>query len=864
MFTLSGLQTIWHKLLSSLRYINEMGVYAEYDHEYVPPQPAPMHLPVVFNGAMGVAAASLLLAAQRPGYATASSLALIASSLPLVSAEPSYLNFYPDTVIESMHRFNDSSWLASSRMTGESVEANMPALLLFDSSGMPILRHSIEFVNGELTFNEAQMIPYVSESEFILSCNMQFDGASNGEALVMRIRYPQEVIWSKSFANLNFRGGASIPEQTLSVANNGDIVLLAKSNDVPFPMSIVRIDADGELIWIKGFQLPGNSENLIAHSVQALESGYIALGGKTANAPNAVWLAVLDAHGELIWSSTIGDGFSQSMQVFMVSRSASPDRFWVAGKFAPGSAMYFVAQYHVNGDQLVLNSLHNNLNFASNYLFIQEMGNSLFFAGVNSVGDSNVVFAAELNLQLELVAASTITSTEQVSGDANQYAEFQVDDSGFWLAHRRRLSGGFVLHANFDANTTLDCPLPEANVVMVPDVLGAYFSTSLTVEPYQATTQANNRTAFLFSRSLPNVEIICSEIPVPTVDSQSDSGAIPTPPEQTVPPLLSSDSSSFPLNTVLITSLLGGCAGIGCIALTAILLRRQFRNKQREEGLPLHQAFITALAEDAITCSKKLGQSECHASYLGVRKADGKDIVVRRYKNNFSTAGWQDSMQLLQTIKSSYCLSMQFYQWKNLPVIITQYQPLGSLAQWTVQREPMTSELLLAFSKDIIEGVAFLHRNNIVHGALHAQNVLRVSEKSLCLTDYGLGTLSNKSVARVEDIGNLGNLLNALLVLAALQPAFLQLPYASALINLVARCQNENVKQRPAIEKVQLEFHELIRSGPATLEINSDSGQPLQSLLSQHLLFSTKEDSVAYLSNFATQPISANTGGISL
>jgi eukaryotic-like serine/threonine-protein kinase len=73
----------------------------------------------------------------------------------------------------------------------------------------------------------------------------------------------------------------------------------------------------------------------------------------------------------------------------------------------------------------------------------------------------------------------------------------------------------------------------------------------------------------------------------------------------------------------------------------------------------------------------------------------------------------------------------------DLPVIVSNYLPEGSLRGWMNRNQPLSLESTVELSCGILDGLEHLHRRRIVHRDLKPENVLMYQGSPL-LTDFGI------------------------------------------------------------------------------------------------------------------------------
>ena len=188
-------------------------------------------------------------------------------------------------------------------------------------------------------------------------------------------------------------------------------------------------------------------------------------------------------------------------------------------------------------------------------------------------------------------------------------------------------------------------------------------------------------------------------------------------------------------------------------------------------NIPLEKFFKQTLAEEA----KETGQNE---EQLLISHGLSLDECKTLFSTHFSIV--QENEDLIRQMKKICELSLKkkkrserylllqetalfinfdhanivkFYGYTvgtTVPHVIMKFYSQGdldSLIQLT-RPNPITEEKRLSFSCQMLQGLAYLHDNNIVHGDLKPANMLLDEHDTLVLADFGLSTFKQTGVAR--------------------------------------------------------------------------------------------------------------------
>ncbi|XP_059160577.1 mitogen-activated protein kinase kinase kinase 2-like [Physella acuta] len=75
---------------------------------------------------------------------------------------------------------------------------------------------------------------------------------------------------------------------------------------------------------------------------------------------------------------------------------------------------------------------------------------------------------------------------------------------------------------------------------------------------------------------------------------------------------------------------------------------------------------------------------------------------------------------------------------------------MGTLSTFIKQHTRLNEGLTRQFTIQILEGVKYLHENNILHLDIKGTNILMVDESNIKLTDFGLSTILNEEGVEAE------------------------------------------------------------------------------------------------------------------
>lgn len=153
------------------------------------------------------------------------------------------------------------------------------------------------------------------------------------------------------------------------------------------------------------------------------------------------------------------------------------------------------------------------------------------------------------------------------------------------------------------------------------------------------------------------------------------------------------------------------------------------QDDQRKEAI---QGIATM--EDRFDLLDVITEHQFGAVYLFRHKVNGQLMVVKKCK------GPEDGLKeakLLTTLKHKNIVNIYGVSGnKGLFIIVMEYISGGSLKERLVRPHSWIKALKTA--KDICEGLAFAHKNRVVHGNLRPSNILISASGEVKITDFGL------------------------------------------------------------------------------------------------------------------------------
>lgn len=203
-----------------------------------------------------------------------------------------------------------------------------------------------------------------------------------------------------------------------------------------------------------------------------------------------------------------------------------------------------------------------------------------------------------------------------------------------------------------------------------------------------------------------------------------------------------------------------------------------------------------------------------HGSVFLFEDRRGHNLLVIKKKTN-SFAGYKEAKLLSQLKHKNIIRIFGASKKESVFIIVMEYVSGGSLQDRLLDR--FSVEEFGAIARQISEGLAFAHRNRIIHGNLRPSNILLTSNLQVRITDFALDEhyyrgesshnwyrLKGEEVSDMSDIYSLGAIFHHMLIGAPPEykdtrlirsKAFLELP--QVLQQLISRMLEQTPFRRP-------------------------------------------------------------------
>ncbi|XP_059179723.1 uncharacterized protein LOC131958613 isoform X3 [Physella acuta] len=134
---------------------------------------------------------------------------------------------------------------------------------------------------------------------------------------------------------------------------------------------------------------------------------------------------------------------------------------------------------------------------------------------------------------------------------------------------------------------------------------------------------------------------------------------------------------------------------------------------------------------------------------------DEKFVAKKTHADPKNRKKWMESLQseasILIKLKHKNIVKFHGFQRKENDIILfLEYIKMGTLSTFIKQHTRLNEGLTRQFTIQILEGVKYLHENNILHLDIKGTNILMVDESNIKLTDFGLSTILNEEGVEAE------------------------------------------------------------------------------------------------------------------
>ena len=173
---------------------------------------------------------------------------------------------------------------------------------------------------------------------------------------------------------------------------------------------------------------------------------------------------------------------------------------------------------------------------------------------------------------------------------------------------------------------------------------------------------------------------------------------------------------------------------------------------------PLPQFSVNfAIQYDELELGNELGRGGFGVVYLGTYRYD--DVAIKMLKNDSISAESVKELhvesQIMANLNCDNVVRFRGYCTSPAYCIVMEFMENGSLYQYL--KDPSKSldwKLRYRFALDITKGLAFLHKEKILHRDIKSLNVLLDGHLKAKLTDFGLSTIKREVLSNADETSN--------------------------------------------------------------------------------------------------------------
>ncbi|XP_059176238.1 mitogen-activated protein kinase kinase kinase 3-like [Physella acuta] len=124
------------------------------------------------------------------------------------------------------------------------------------------------------------------------------------------------------------------------------------------------------------------------------------------------------------------------------------------------------------------------------------------------------------------------------------------------------------------------------------------------------------------------------------------------------------------------------------------------------------------------------------------RKDEEKFVAKKISQSQKDLSKWMNEASILIKLRHERIVQFHGFQKNETEIdLFLEFIKLGTLADFIKRNIRLNVELTRHFTIQILEGVKYLHENNILHLDIKGNNILMADESNIKLTDFGLSTI---------------------------------------------------------------------------------------------------------------------------
>ncbi len=142
---------------------------------------------------------------------------------------------------------------------------------------------------------------------------------------------------------------------------------------------------------------------------------------------------------------------------------------------------------------------------------------------------------------------------------------------------------------------------------------------------------------------------------------------------------------------------------------------------------------------------RMLGNSDFKQVYLGYDPKLDKQVVIKVVQTRLASdeiEGFYREAQTIASLKHPYIAKLlDFGVQNNIPYLVMEYSPRGTLRQRYSVGEPQSLTSILPTVKQLAAALQYAHTRNVVHGDIRPENMLLGENGQVLLSDFSIDAL---------------------------------------------------------------------------------------------------------------------------
>ncbi len=150
---------------------------------------------------------------------------------------------------------------------------------------------------------------------------------------------------------------------------------------------------------------------------------------------------------------------------------------------------------------------------------------------------------------------------------------------------------------------------------------------------------------------------------------------------------------------------------------------------------------------------RQLGTGGFAEVYLGKHVQTNWDVAVKILKINYSDTTFRQEAETLWKLNHPHIVKIMGYDIENgISYLVMEYAAKGSLRDLHPQGDTLLQPLILDYVKQIAGGLAYMHKEHLVHCDIKPQNFLVRASGAVILGDFGIATEAMTTSLRLASL----------------------------------------------------------------------------------------------------------------